>query len=89
MLFCPKEFEKSCQQCRAFIDHFVRLALSKEHRQKELEKGQDKEKYIFLEALAAQTRNPIELHSRLLHHRRTFGKTMLRSFAARYGEPDG
>lgn len=66
-LFRSKDFDKSCQQCHTFIDHFVRLALSKEQREKELEKGQDKEKYIFLEALAAQTQDPIELRSQLLH----------------------
>jgi hypothetical protein len=36
----------------------VRLALSKERKEKELEKGEfgRKEKYVFLEALAAETR---------------------------------
>lgn len=63
------EFRESCQKCHSFIDQFVRLALSRELREKELEKGVTgaKEKYIFLEALAAQTQDPIELRSQLLH----------------------
>jgi len=62
-------FKKSCTVCHDFIDHFVRLALSKDLREKELEKGVPgaKEKYIFLEALVAETRDPIELRSQLLH----------------------
>lgn len=64
-----KEFRDSCKKCHDFIDQFVRLALSKELREKELEKGVTgaKDKYIFLEALAAQTQDPIELRSQLLH----------------------
>jgi hypothetical protein len=54
----PKGFKESCKICHDFIDHFVRLALSKELREKELERGKSerKEKYVFLEALAAETR---------------------------------
>jgi cytochrome P450 len=68
-LVSPKGFKDSCRVCHDFIDHFVRLALSKDLREKELEKGVPgaKEKYIFLEALAAETRDPIELRSQLLH----------------------
>jgi len=63
----PKDFKESCKLCHDFIDHFVRLALSKDQREKDLEKGGAKEKYVFLEALAAQTQDPIELRSQLLH----------------------
>ena len=68
-LSSSKEFRDSCKGCHQFIDRFVRLALSKELREKELEKGVAgaKDKYIFLEALAAQTQDPIELRSQLLH----------------------
>jgi hypothetical protein len=57
-LVWPKGFKESCKVCHEFIDHFVRLALSKELREKELRKGKygRKEKYVFLEALAAETR---------------------------------
>lgn len=63
----PKGFKEACAACHEFIDHFVRLALSKDLREKELEKGTGKEKYVFLEALALHTRDPIELRSQLLH----------------------
>jgi cytochrome P450 len=64
-----KEFRQSCKLCHEFIDRFVRLALSKELREKELMKGASgvKEKYVFLEALARETQDPIELRSQLLH----------------------
>lgn len=60
-------FRKSCKQTHDFADHFVRLALNHELKEKALEKGHSKEKYIFLEALAAQTQDPVELRSQLLH----------------------
>ncbi len=63
------EFRKACQQCHDFIDSYVKLALDQELREKELEKGsiKSKDQYIFLEELAQQTRDPIELRSQLLH----------------------
>jgi hypothetical protein len=64
----PKGFKEACKACHDFIDHFVRLALSKNLQEKELEKGTNgKEKYVFLDALVKQTRDPIELRSQLLH----------------------
>ncbi|KFX88634.1 hypothetical protein V495_06553 [Pseudogymnoascus sp. VKM F-4514 (FW-929)] len=72
-LYSPKDFKKSCTDCHAFIDHFVRLALSKDlpsaaekAAPADSEKGK-KEKYVFLEALAAETRDPIELRSQMLN----------------------
>lgn len=70
-LYNPKDFKKSCTDCHAFIDHFVRLALSKDLPAEKTppadsEKGK-KEKYVFLEALAAETRDPIELRSQMLN----------------------
>lgn len=62
----PKGFKKACDSCHAFIDHFVRLALSKDLNEKEVGPN-GKEKYVFLDALVAQTRDPIELRSQLLH----------------------
>jgi cytochrome P450 len=51
------------------IDHFVRLALSKDIRENELEKGtaDSKGRYVFLEALVSKTRDPVELRSQLLN----------------------
>lgn len=63
----PKDFKNACRVCHTFIDHFVRLALSKDSREKELEKGIAGGKYVFLEALAAVTQDPIDLRSQLLN----------------------
>ncbi|RDW67901.1 putative cytochrome P450 52A12 [Coleophoma cylindrospora] len=51
-----------------YLDHFVRLALSR-NKEKLFENGSSgpKEKYVFLNALAAQTQDPIELRSQLLN----------------------
>ncbi|KFY06671.1 hypothetical protein V492_07857 [Pseudogymnoascus sp. VKM F-4246] len=72
-LYNPSDFKKACDDCHAFIDHFVRLALSKDlpgaaekSASADAEKGK-KEKYVFLEALAAETRDPIELRSQMLN----------------------
>lgn len=65
-LYDSKEFRAACKTVHKFIDQFVKIALSKDP--KELEKSNDKkEKYIFLEALAMTTRDPIELRTQLLH----------------------
>jgi hypothetical protein len=64
MLYNPSSFTKACSDCHSFIDHFVRLALLKD-LPRHAEKG--KKKYVFLEALAAETRDPIELRSQLLN----------------------
>ncbi|KAI9816493.1 MAG: hypothetical protein M1827_001625 [Pycnora praestabilis] len=61
------EFRDSCKKVHAFADYFVNKALRPTANEKELEKGEDKEKYIFLEALVAQTKDPIELRSQLLN----------------------
>ena len=65
----PKGFDASCRSCHEFIDRFVRLALSKELREKDIAKdiSGTKEKYVFLEALARETQDPVELRSQLLH----------------------
>jgi len=63
----PKGFKEACNSCSTFIDHFVRLALSKDVNTKEDKNEGVKEKYVFLDALVAQTRDPVELRSQLLH----------------------
>jgi cytochrome P450 len=67
-LINPKEFRTACKRSHEFVDHFVRLALSGEQHHKKIgsEKG-GKERYVFLEALAAETRDPIELRSQLFN----------------------
>jgi cytochrome P450 len=59
-----KEFEEHCRRCHAFIDHYVQLALSKKDLTQE--KSHGKQRYVFLDALAESTRNPIELREHLI-----------------------
>ncbi|TAQ87348.1 hypothetical protein B7494_g4340 [Chlorociboria aeruginascens] len=68
-MYSSKEFVESCKTCHNFIDHYVHLALSKGSPKKDIDEHVSgrKEKYIFLEALAAQTQDPVELRSQLLH----------------------
>ncbi|KAI9871006.1 MAG: hypothetical protein M1830_003538 [Pleopsidium flavum] len=66
-IYNPPGFRKACKQTHDFADHFVRLALNHELNEKALEEGCSKGKYVFLEALAAQTRDPIELRSQILN----------------------
>ncbi|OAG38832.1 hypothetical protein AYO21_07027 [Fonsecaea monophora] len=69
-LYSPKHFYDNCKEVHRFADYYVNLALTtdlsslSEHH---LEKGQKKEKYIFLKELVQQTRDPIELRSQLLN----------------------
>ena len=69
-LLNPSEFRKSNKDVHAFIDYFVDLALNKESKEKVLEKGNtspERDRYVFLDALIAQTRDPIELRSQALN----------------------
>lgn len=67
-LYDSIEFRKSCKIVHEFVDHFVKLALSKDLREKVRDKsGGGKEQYIFLEAVAGETQNPKELRSEALH----------------------
>ncbi|KAL1849183.1 hypothetical protein Daus18300_013340 [Diaporthe australafricana] len=66
----PATFRESVRQCNLFMDHYVKRALNKGLREKKssLEQQQNgKPKYVFLDALAEQTQDPIELRSQLLH----------------------
>jgi cytochrome P450 len=69
-LYNTKEFRDSCRTCHKFVDQFVQLALSKQPKEKEnmpkIEEVSTPEKYVFLEALASQTQDPIELRSQVL-----------------------
>jgi len=67
-VYNPPEFRKSCADCHAFVDHIVQQALSREPKKDETGKGSArKEKYVFLDALIAETRDPIELRSQLFN----------------------
>lgn len=60
------EFRRNCRTVHNFIDSFVREALEKGPTEKDLEKASgQKPKYVFLDALIKQTRDPLELRSQL------------------------
>jgi cytochrome P450 len=63
----PAGFNAACRVCHQFIDTFVHLALAKQSAIKIAANSPDTKKYVFLEALAAETQDPIELLSQLLH----------------------
>ena len=64
----PKEFRDDNKAVNKFISYYVDLALKKPPGDKKFEKGYPgKEKYVFLEALAQQTRDPVELRAQLLN----------------------
>ena len=66
----PKEYKDNNKIVNDFISHYVDLALRKtggSGSEKRAEEGINKEKYVFLEALAQQTRDPIEIRAQLLN----------------------
>ncbi|KAI6867140.1 cytochrome P450 [Hortaea werneckii] len=64
----PKEYKNDNKIVKEFVDHYVDLALKKGLTQeKKAEEGHTKEKYVFLEALAEQTRDPVELNAQMLN----------------------
>lgn len=63
-----KAFRKAKAQVHKFADHYVRIGLAQNPpaiSEKILEKG-DKQRYVFLNALAAATQDPEEIRSQLL-----------------------
>lgn len=63
-----KDFRKARAQVHKFADHYVRVGLAQNPlaiSDKTLETGH-KQKYVFLNALAASTRDPEEIRSQLL-----------------------
>ena len=61
-----KEFKQLCGRVHDFIDYFVELAMKHELKEKS-GSAEKKEKYVFLEALAEQIQDPIELRSQILN----------------------
>ena len=69
-LYNPQSFKDSCRVVNKFADYYVNLALTTDLSalsEQNLEKGEKKERYIFLKELVQQTRDPIELRSQLLN----------------------
>lgn len=64
----PKSFREDNKVINDFMQHYVDLALKKGTEEKKVEEGHGKkQKYVFLEALAEQTRDPVELRAQLLN----------------------
>ncbi|TVY59303.1 Cytochrome P450 52A5 [Lachnellula cervina] len=66
-LFSPNKFRKNCKICHDFVGHFVRLALAKDPWEKQQKSDGTAEKYVFLDALTTQTRDPEELRTQALN----------------------
>lgn len=59
-----KELFDNCKVCHQYIDRFVQRALRNKGKKSVDSNG--KEKYVFLEGLAAETNDPVEIRSQLL-----------------------
>ena len=67
-LYNPKSFRNNCAEVHAFADYYVNLALNPDQKSaRDLETGSKKDKYVFLQELTKQTRDPTELRSQLLN----------------------
>ncbi|KAK0112497.1 hypothetical protein ONS96_001733 [Cadophora gregata f. sp. sojae] len=67
-LCIPKGWRRAIKTCNQYVDSIVAEHLQK--RQEKIEKGVEsdgKEGYVFLEALANETQDPIELRSQIMH----------------------
>lgn len=60
-----KEFRRHRDICWQFVDHYVNKALSQE-KISEKQTANGKQKYVFLDALAESTRDPVELRSHMI-----------------------
>lgn len=64
----PKEFKDNNKIVNDFISHYVDLGLrNASNPEKKSEEGEGKEKYVFLDALTQQTRDPVEIRAQLLN----------------------
>lgn len=60
-----KSFLDKCRLCHRYIDQFVHKAMSRKEGLKGVEQGK-KEKYVFLDSLASETDDPVEIRNQLL-----------------------
>lgn len=67
-LYNKKEFKENGRIINEFVDHYVQIALrqSGDAEKKGAANGK-KEKYVFLEALSQQTKDPVELRAQILN----------------------
>lgn len=69
-LYNPKSFKKHCKDVHNFADYYVNLALNSDNSSQVGTKDQQRphtERYVFLQELVKQTRDPVELRSQLLN----------------------
>ncbi|CAK4032293.1 Cytochrome P450 52A12 [Lecanosticta acicola] len=66
-LYNPKEYKANRTVINDFVNHYVDLALQKGLTSKTSPDDEKKGHYVFLEALAQQTSDPVELHAQLLN----------------------
>lgn len=61
-----RRFKKACKVVKDFGDRFVRIALDSNHKRAPVSPGQ-KGKFVMLDAIVAETRDPVELRDQILH----------------------
>ncbi|TGO18736.1 hypothetical protein BTUL_0008g01210 [Botrytis tulipae] len=69
-LVSSRYFRNSCNKCNEYVDYFVQLALNRNSLARDQDKDDStaaKKRYIYLDALAKETQDPIELRSQCLH----------------------
>lgn len=68
-MYNTSEFRECIRQCNAFMDHYVAKVLgrSSQEKQSKAEGTSSKPKYVFMDALAEKTRDPVELRSQTMH----------------------
>jgi cytochrome P450 len=65
-LASSKEFKKACKTIKDFVDKIVATALNDRDRKHAVSTGQ-KEKYVLMDALVAETDNAVEIRDQTLH----------------------
>lgn len=61
-----KEFRNDVRICHEFLDYFVQKAINGQ-QQNAGEKAEESERYVFLEAIAKETSDPVELRSQIIN----------------------
>jgi cytochrome P450 len=65
-LINPKKFRDANRVCHQLVDYYVKIALDP-NATRDFKSSQDQERYIFLEALAKDTRDPKLLRDQMLN----------------------
>ena len=65
-LISSKDFDYHCKEVHTFVDWFVQLKLQQQHQPSTETPPLQKPKFILLDELAKQTRNPLELRNETL-----------------------